>query len=366
MATVLSQYSTTGFYKAPVSKGLMGGLFLTCTAINVPLLAHLRHQLECRLPDMLGSPLFYRLVTSRLAFVDTKDLVCSALLIYYFRIFERRYGSRKFASHLLVTWTLSTVLEVLCVLATQRLGLDLHPGRLLPPGPYGLVFPLFVPYLFDVPRVTTTHILGAPVTGKTLTYLIGLQICSTSAAAGLSAACGIAAGLLYRCSPLRLGRLRLPAALCWLADSTLGRLLSSSPPTDGPMAATLEAQRQQQIDMLEQQMLLDRYREMRQRNAGAGRGGAQARHQQGQGYAEQLVGHGDQPLNGLFFGRQRAAAAAAAADHQPQQEAEPAAPSEACVRHLVEMGFQRDQVEDALRTSNNDINVATTLLLQQS
>ncbi|KAF0301589.1 Ubiquitin-associated domain-containing protein 2 [Amphibalanus amphitrite] len=330
--------------KAPVSKGLMGGLFLTCTAINVPLLAHLRHQLECRLPDMLGSPLFYRLVTSRLAFVDTKDLVCSALLIYYFRIFERRYGSRKFASHLLVTWTLSTVLEVLCVLATQRLGLDLHPGRLLPPGPYGLVFPLFVPYLFDVPRVTTTHILGAPVTGKTLTYLIGLQICSTSAAAGLSAACGIAAGLLYRCSPLRLGRLRLPAALCWLADSTLGRLLSSSPPTDGPMAATLEAQRQQQIDMLEQQMLLDRYREMRQRNAGAGRGGAQARHQQGQGYAEQLVGHGDQPLN----------------------EAEPAAPSEACVRHLVEMGFQRDQVEDALRTSNNDINVATTLLLQQS
>ena len=71
--------------KAPVSKGLMGGLFLTCTAINVPLLAHLRHQLECRLPDVLGSPLLYRLVTSRLAFTDTKDLVCSALLIYYFR-----------------------------------------------------------------------------------------------------------------------------------------------------------------------------------------------------------------------------------------------------------------------------------------
>ena len=71
--------------KAPVSKGLMGGLFLTCTAINVPLLSHLRHQLECRLPDMLGSPLVYRLLTSRLAFLDAKDLVCSAVLIYYFR-----------------------------------------------------------------------------------------------------------------------------------------------------------------------------------------------------------------------------------------------------------------------------------------
>ena len=30
------------------------------------------------------------------------------------------------------------------------------------------------------------------------------------------------------------------------------------------------------------------------------------------------------------------------------------------------MGFQRAQVEDALRTSNNDMNMATTLLLQQS
>ena len=47
-------------------------------------------------------------------------------------------------------------------------------------------------------------------------------------------------------------------------------------------------------------------------------------------------------------------------------EAEPAPPSEDCVRHLVEMGFQRAQVEDALRTSNNDMNMATTLLLQQS
>ena len=47
-------------------------------------------------------------------------------------------------------------------------------------------------------------------------------------------------------------------------------------------------------------------------------------------------------------------------------EPEPAPPSEECVRHLVEMGFQRAQVETALRTSNNDMNLATTLLLQQS
>ncbi|XP_037075631.1 ubiquitin-associated domain-containing protein 2-like [Pollicipes pollicipes] len=359
MATVLSQYSTTGFYKAPVSKGLMGGLFLTCTAINVPLLAHLRHHLEFRLPDMLTSPLIYRLLTSRLAFLDTKDLVCSALLLYYFRIFERRYGSRKFASHLLVTWTLSTLLEVVFVLGSQRLGLELHAGRLLPPGPYGLVFPLFVSYFFDVPRVTTTHILGAPITGKTLTYLIGLQICSTSVATGVSALCGVVSGLLYRYNVLHVRRLRVPSGLCWLADRTLGRLLSSSPPTDGPMGATLEVQRQQQIEMLEQQMLLDRYREMRQRQP-PGRAPA-PRHQEGQGYAERLVEHGDHPLNGLYR-----PAAPQPLIHEPEQAAEPAPPSEECVRHLLEMGFQRAEVETALRSSNNDMNLATTLLLQQS
>lgn len=56
---------------------------------------------------------------------------------------------------------------------------------------YGLIFPLFVSFFFDVPRVAQTHILGIPVTGKTLTYLLGLQVCSTSIATVISGLCGI-------------------------------------------------------------------------------------------------------------------------------------------------------------------------------
>lgn len=75
MATYVSQYSTTGFCKffiivnyreffidlninkdrAPVSKGFMGALFVTCTAINVPLLSHLRQYLICQLPQAFTS-----------------------------------------------------------------------------------------------------------------------------------------------------------------------------------------------------------------------------------------------------------------------------------------------------------------------
>ena len=76
----------------------------------------------------------------------------------------------------------------------------------------------------------------------------------------------------------------------WLArgcDLTLGRLLASSPPVDGPMGATLDIQRQEQMERLEQQMLLQRTRDIHGAGGGAG---MVPRHNTGQGYAERLVG----------------------------------------------------------------------------
>lgn len=39
----------------------------------------------------------WRLLCGRLVCLDVKDAFCSSLLIYNFRIFERRFGTRKFA-----------------------------------------------------------------------------------------------------------------------------------------------------------------------------------------------------------------------------------------------------------------------------
>ena len=38
---------------APVCKGLMGCMFLTCTALNVPVFAHLKKLLKCKIPDSI-------------------------------------------------------------------------------------------------------------------------------------------------------------------------------------------------------------------------------------------------------------------------------------------------------------------------
>ncbi|XP_069690520.1 ubiquitin-associated domain-containing protein 2-like isoform X2 [Periplaneta americana] len=301
MAAILSQYSTTGFYKAPVSKGLMGTMFLTCTAMNMPLLAHMRKYLLCKLPDIFKEGEVWRLLTSRITFLDTKDLVCGALLIYYFR--------------------------------------------------YGLIFPLFVSFFFDVPRVAQTHILGIPVTGKTLTYLLGLQVCSTSVATAISGLCGIVAGLMYRYNVLYLRRWFLvPRWLAKLSSVSVGWLLRSGAPQEGAIGATLEIQRAQQLEMLEQQVLLSRARDVRR--------------QQGQGFAETLVGPENYwpNENGTIFGgflRNRRHNAVDPEENNVQ-------PSEEQVQTLMEMGFERARVLSALRSANNDIHSATNILLHES
>ncbi|XP_063242166.1 ubiquitin-associated domain-containing protein 2-like isoform X2 [Bacillus rossius redtenbacheri] len=330
----------------------MGCMFLTCTAINMPMLAYLRRFLVCKLPDIFREREIWRLLTSRLTFLDTKDLVCGALLIYYFRVFERRYGSHKFASYLLATCTVATLLETAVILALQQFDVDLHSGGYLPPGPYGLIFPLFVSFFFDIPRVAHTYVLGIPVTGKTLTYLVGLQVCSTSVAAVISGLCGIVAGLMYRHNVLWLGRwLAVPRWLARLSGATLGRVLSSGAPQEGSIGATLEIQRAQQLEVLEQQVLLSRARDMRR--------------QQGQGFAETLVGPDNYwpNENGSIFGgflrnrRQTGGRNNVEASVQPSEEQ---------VQTLVEMGFERTRVLSALRNADNDIISATNLLLHES
>lgn len=42
-----------------------------------------------------------------------------------------------------------------------------------------MVFPLYVPFYSTVPRVALMKIVGVPVTGKTINYILGLQMASS-------------------------------------------------------------------------------------------------------------------------------------------------------------------------------------------
>jgi Holliday junction resolvasome RuvABC DNA-binding subunit len=101
------------------------------------------------------------------------------------------------------------------------------------------------------------------------------------------------------------------------------------------MGATLEIQRQQHIELVEQQMLFARFREINQRN----------------------------DLN-IFANRQQNELniPSSSASVSPQNSST----NDENVTTLVEMGFDRQNVIRALQRSNNSIELATNILLSES
>ncbi|XP_031414607.1 ubiquitin-associated domain-containing protein 2 [Clupea harengus] len=351
-------FTTTGsrgMYKAPLSKSLL----LVPTALTV-LLMLLQPQyqslFEYNLQAVREDHQIWRLVYGRLIWLDLKDTFCSGLLIYNFRVLERRFGSRKFASFLLGTWIVCAAMDLLLA-ETLHFLFELQV-EMLPAGLLGPVFALFVPFFCSIPRVPVTQLLGQiSITNKSLVYIMGLQLLTSSYFMWVVALSGLLSGVLYRSNLLWMQRLLLvPAWLSRVGSLLLEPLLSGSEPTqEAPMGmgATLDIQRQQRMDMLDQQMLLSQLAQVR-RNAQPPQAGL---------------------LNwNRFFptlrqrGRNAAPAPAAAAPQArrpgPSPPPENTPVTEEQVARLMEMGFSRVDAQEALRASNNDINMATNFLLQ--
>ncbi|XP_075997903.1 ubiquitin-associated domain-containing protein 2 [Genypterus blacodes] len=348
-------FTTTGsrgLYKAPLSKGLL--LVLNGLTVLLTLLPQYQQLFTYSLQAGAQHQV-WAWACGRLVCLDLKDSFCSSLLIYNFRILERRFGTRKFASYLLGSWCLSALIDVLLAQTFQFL-FDYEVEE-LPAGLLAPVFSLFVPFYSSVPRMPVTQILGhIDITNKSLVYVVGLQLLTSSPFMWLVALSGLISGALYRCNVLWLQKLLfVPVWLSRVGRFVLEPLFSSSQPTaETPlgMGATLDIQRQQRMDMLDQQLLLAQYNEARRNST-------------------------PQPQAGLFQwtrlfsslrhrGQNRPPAEPQAetrpVPQAPLLDASPAAEEQ--VARLVEMGFSRTDALEALRASNNDINMATNFLLQ--
>ncbi|XP_017283666.1 ubiquitin-associated domain-containing protein 2 [Kryptolebias marmoratus] len=351
-------FSTTGsrgLYMAPLSKGLL--LVLNGLTVMLTLLPQYQEMFVYNLQAVTQQHQVWRLLCGRLICLDVKDSFCSSLLIYNFRIFERRFGTRKFASFLLGTWCLSALVDF--VLAQTFQYVFEYEVKELPAGLLAPVFALFVPFYLSIPRMPVTQILGhIQITNKSLVYIVGLQLLTSSPFMWLLALSGLVSGGLYYSNVLWLQKiLFVPAWVSYVGRYILEPLFSSSQPTDETplgMGATLDIQRQQRMDLLDQQLLLAQYNEAR-RNA---------RHQPQAGLLQwtRLF----PSLRHRGQNRPPTQPHPQAQTHQSTQppllENSPVAEEQ--VARLVEMGFSRIDALEALRASNNDINMATNFLLQ--
>ncbi|XP_053403205.1 ubiquitin-associated domain-containing protein 2-like [Mercenaria mercenaria] len=201
-----SNGASVGFRSAPVCKFLLGSAIGSSFLLKFPLKQHHHTSFtrttkcfykyrELQILCLNGIvQTIWRVLTSKLAFLDLKDLFVCSILIYYFKIFEKRLGSRKFFSHLLGSGILSVLLELACVYLCRVFEVPLQP---LPTGPLCIIYPMFVPFYCDIPRVALSHIWGVPMTGKSISYILGLQAASSSPESLLVALCGLVNSNFY-------------------------------------------------------------------------------------------------------------------------------------------------------------------------
>uniref|UniRef100_A0A8C3S3M9 Ubiquitin-associated domain-containing protein 2 n=3 Tax=Chelydra serpentina TaxID=8475 RepID=A0A8C3S3M9_CHESE len=154
--------------------------------------------------------------------------------------------------------------------------------------------------------------------------------------------------MCYSSSVLKVHRvLCVPSWLAKIFSWTLEPIFSSAELSNEiqvGMGATVDIQRQQRMELLDRQIMMSQFAQMRRQ-----------RQQQGR-----VIN-----WNRLFPPLRRRHNANYQDNRQSEQEAPPPAEaSEEQVARLMEMGFSRVDALEALRASNNDLNVATNFLLQ--
>lgn len=237
----------------------------------------------------------WRLLTSAFVFSSTSELTFGLYLLYYFRVFERRIGSNKYSVFILFATTVSTLFELMLLLVLK----DTTSNGVVP-GPYGVIFSLFVPFFLDIPISTRFQIFSFQFSDKSFVYLAGLQLLLSSwKRSFIPGFCGVLAGILYRMNIIRIQRIKLPKLVTSAVSWLFSPLVSSAPPT----TSARRTHRRETIDA---------------------------------------------PLGQQF---------------QNHLAAPTVAASEEAISTLVSMGFDRSSAMQALIQARNDISAAADLLL---
>ncbi|XP_045555507.1 ubiquitin-associated domain-containing protein 2 isoform X2 [Salmo salar] len=313
-------------------------------------------------------------------------------------------------SFLFGTWVLTALVDFLLAEAFHYL-FDYQVAE-LPAGLLGPVFSLFVPFYSSIPKVPVTQLLGQiSITNKSLVYIVGLQLLTSSPFMWLVALSGLLSGKLYHGNALRVQRLLfVPRWLSRVGAFVLEPLFSGPlPPSETPlgMGATLDIQRQQRMDLHDQQMLLAQFQQAtRNHRPPQPQNGLMnwnrffpSLRYRGQNLPPEPQPHPSSPLQPHPSSPLQPHPSSPLQLHPtapplqlhptapplqlhptaPPLQLHPTAPplleptapplintpvAEEQVARLMEMGFSRIDAQDALRVSNNDINVATNFLLQ--
>ncbi|KAF9434316.1 hypothetical protein BGZ76_008221 [Entomortierella beljakovae] len=213
----------SGFYNAPTTKGVLlivGGLSLLASIFQIKTDFHLQ-----LVPHLTTHHQFWRFITSHFAFSTSTEVLFGGIIIYHLRIIERLFGPAKYASLLFVSAVLCTFLNLAILVTGNALGL-----KVLPSGPYGVVFSALYQYYVLIPSMYEFKVFGVAFTDKAFMYALGGQLMLShmpgSMILGIS---GLLTGAIYRSDFAGMRRWRFPKIAIRFADKFLIPVFSSSP-----------------------------------------------------------------------------------------------------------------------------------------
>ncbi|KAF2400946.1 hypothetical protein EJ06DRAFT_509928 [Trichodelitschia bisporula] len=215
---------TSGFNSAPVSKVLV---FWVVASSIVASITDTKYYFYIQIvPHLWGWGQYWRLLAWQTCYTNSTEVLFAATTFYNLRIIERLWGSRKFASFLLLALPYTLLLPPLLLSLLRPL--TLGHANYLPAGPTALLFALLAQYHAAIPasyqyRIGTSAAaadrtpsqqttLPSPsqalnalrtqtitLSSKSLSYLIPLQLAlSQFPHTILPAAVGWAVGYAYR------------------------------------------------------------------------------------------------------------------------------------------------------------------------
>ncbi|KAH8892034.1 hypothetical protein GQ53DRAFT_746476 [Thozetella sp. PMI_491] len=173
------------FTNAPVSRVLVLGLVMGSIAAS---LFDIKHYFYIVVDlHILRYHQTWRALIYQLCYTNSSEVLFGAMTLYHLRVIERMWGSRKYASFILVAGILTSVLPPILLAALLR-PLTLGMFNYLPAGPTPLIFAVLAQYHAIIPHMykyrlafsatppTTDEFMGLTFSDKSYRYLLALQL----------------------------------------------------------------------------------------------------------------------------------------------------------------------------------------------
>ncbi|KAG9239525.1 hypothetical protein BJ875DRAFT_365676 [Amylocarpus encephaloides] len=176
---------SSGFTGAPVSRSLTYGIVAASILASVTDVKHYFYiQVD---PHLWRYHQIWRVLAYQLCYTNSTEVLFAAMTFYNVRVIERLWGSRKYASFIVLSYCLTAIIPPL-LLALFLRPMSLNRMNYLPAGPTPLLFAILAQYHAIIPHIykyriaasaappTNEPFVGLTFSDKSYTYLPAAQL----------------------------------------------------------------------------------------------------------------------------------------------------------------------------------------------